>query len=62
MTASKDGNAALSVARKIAQIVSCETIVLPISPKGLAKQTGLWNNRNTVLSSKTERKCRYEIQ
>lgn len=49
----KDGNAALSVARKIAQIVSCETIVLPLDPKGLAKQTGLWNNREVDLYSNT---------
>lgn len=53
MTANKDGNAALSVARKIAQIVSCETIVLPISPKGLAKQMRLWNNREVDLYSNT---------
>lgn len=51
----KDGNAALSVARKIAQIVSCETIVLPLDPKGLAKQTGLWNNREVDLYLNTRK-------
>mgnify|MGYP007108738785 CR=1 FL=1 len=49
----KTKNAALSAACKIAQIVSCETIVLPLSPKGLAKQTGLWNNREVDLYSNT---------